>query len=170
MQFDPQKPNNPRSRESLNMHALKPKNSSCHCSSPSRSLSRRRQRTFLSAHGRAPRTSPSFSPRARLGNRLERLTLPLSFTTENSSCCTRARRLGHLAPGYAESADGIHFRRDARPVLSPEIEYEKDAALKTRASRNSATPGTSLTRATTRRTRSSASPLPSISFIGSARA
>jgi len=31
--------------------------------------------------------------------------------------------------GYAESADGIHFRRDARPVLSPEIEYEKDGGV-----------------------------------------
>jgi len=31
--------------------------------------------------------------------------------------------------GYAESADGIHFRRDARPVLSPETEYEKDGGV-----------------------------------------
>jgi len=31
--------------------------------------------------------------------------------------------------GYAESADGIHFRRGVRPVLSPETEYEKDGGV-----------------------------------------
>jgi beta-1,2-mannosidase len=31
--------------------------------------------------------------------------------------------------GYAESADGIHFRRDVRPVLSPETAYEKDGGV-----------------------------------------
>ena len=31
--------------------------------------------------------------------------------------------------GYAESGDGIHFRRGVRPVLSPETEYEKDGGV-----------------------------------------
>ncbi|MGH8101754.1 MAG: glycoside hydrolase family 130 protein [Chthoniobacterales bacterium] len=31
--------------------------------------------------------------------------------------------------GYAESADGIHFRRRAEPVLSPETDYEKDGGV-----------------------------------------
>ena len=31
--------------------------------------------------------------------------------------------------GYAESADGIHFRRGVHPVLSPETEYEKDGGV-----------------------------------------
>lgn len=31
--------------------------------------------------------------------------------------------------GYAESADGIHFTRRSEPVLSPEIDYEKDGGV-----------------------------------------
>ena len=31
--------------------------------------------------------------------------------------------------GYAESADGIHFTRRAKPVLSPETDYEKDGGV-----------------------------------------
>jgi predicted GH43/DUF377 family glycosyl hydrolase len=31
--------------------------------------------------------------------------------------------------GYAESSDGIHFKRRAEPVLSPETEYEKDGGV-----------------------------------------
>src|SRR5262252_3688490 len=31
--------------------------------------------------------------------------------------------------GYAESVDGIHFSRGARPVLSPETDYEKDGGV-----------------------------------------
>ena len=31
--------------------------------------------------------------------------------------------------GYAESVDGIHFRRRAEPVLSPEADYEKDGGV-----------------------------------------
>src|SRR6202045_1341190 len=31
--------------------------------------------------------------------------------------------------GYAESADGIHFKRRAEPVLSPEADYEKDGGV-----------------------------------------
>jgi predicted GH43/DUF377 family glycosyl hydrolase len=31
--------------------------------------------------------------------------------------------------GYAESTDGIHFTRRAKPVLSPETEYEKDGGV-----------------------------------------
>jgi len=31
--------------------------------------------------------------------------------------------------GYAESADGIHFTRHPRPVLSPEADYEKDGGV-----------------------------------------
>jgi predicted GH43/DUF377 family glycosyl hydrolase len=31
--------------------------------------------------------------------------------------------------GYAESPDGIHFTRRARPVLGPEAEYEKDGGV-----------------------------------------
>jgi predicted GH43/DUF377 family glycosyl hydrolase len=31
--------------------------------------------------------------------------------------------------GYAESADGIHFTRMSRPVLSPETDYEKDGGV-----------------------------------------
>ncbi len=31
--------------------------------------------------------------------------------------------------GYAESADGIHFRRRPDPVLSPEAEYERDGGV-----------------------------------------
>jgi len=31
--------------------------------------------------------------------------------------------------GYAESIDGIHFRRRAKPVLSPEAPYEKDGGV-----------------------------------------
>jgi beta-1,2-mannosidase len=31
--------------------------------------------------------------------------------------------------GYAESPDGVHFARNAQPVLSPEAEYEKDGGV-----------------------------------------
>ena len=31
--------------------------------------------------------------------------------------------------GYAESTDGIHFSRRAGPVLSPEVDYEKDGGV-----------------------------------------
>ncbi|MGB8579567.1 MAG: glycoside hydrolase family 130 protein [Candidatus Sulfotelmatobacter sp.] len=31
--------------------------------------------------------------------------------------------------GYAESADGIHFRRRSQPVFSPEKDYEKDGGV-----------------------------------------
>jgi predicted GH43/DUF377 family glycosyl hydrolase len=31
--------------------------------------------------------------------------------------------------GYAESSDGIHFKRRAEPVLSPQTEYEKDGGV-----------------------------------------
>src|SRR5207248_1873491 len=31
--------------------------------------------------------------------------------------------------GYAESADGIHFTRHPRPVLSPEADYERDGGV-----------------------------------------
>jgi predicted GH43/DUF377 family glycosyl hydrolase len=31
--------------------------------------------------------------------------------------------------GYAESKDGIHFTRQAQPVLSPETDYEKDGGV-----------------------------------------
>ncbi|RTL41404.1 MAG: glycosidase [Candidatus Melainabacteria bacterium] len=31
--------------------------------------------------------------------------------------------------GYAESTDGIHFTRSAKPVLSPETAYEKDGGI-----------------------------------------
>ena len=31
--------------------------------------------------------------------------------------------------GYAESQDGIHFKRSAQPVLSPETSYEKDGGV-----------------------------------------
>ena len=31
--------------------------------------------------------------------------------------------------GYAESSDGIHFSQRAKPVLSPEAEYEKDGGV-----------------------------------------
>jgi beta-1,2-mannosidase len=31
--------------------------------------------------------------------------------------------------GYAESSDGIHFKRRAEPVLSPEADYEKDGGV-----------------------------------------
>jgi predicted GH43/DUF377 family glycosyl hydrolase len=31
--------------------------------------------------------------------------------------------------GYAESADGIHFTRRPKPVLSPEADYEKDGGV-----------------------------------------
>jgi beta-1,2-mannosidase len=31
--------------------------------------------------------------------------------------------------GYARSEDGIHFKRDAQPVLSPEAAYEKDGGV-----------------------------------------
>jgi predicted GH43/DUF377 family glycosyl hydrolase len=31
--------------------------------------------------------------------------------------------------GYAESQDGVHFNRQADPVLSPEAEYEKDGGV-----------------------------------------
>src|SRR5262249_1420361 len=31
--------------------------------------------------------------------------------------------------GYAESADGVHFKRRANAVLSPEAEYEKEGGV-----------------------------------------
>src|SRR5215467_9637227 len=31
--------------------------------------------------------------------------------------------------GYAESTDGIHFERHAKPVLSPETDYERDGSV-----------------------------------------
>src|SRR5258708_7244392 len=31
--------------------------------------------------------------------------------------------------GYASSTDGVHFKRRAEPVLSPEAEYEKDGGV-----------------------------------------
>jgi predicted GH43/DUF377 family glycosyl hydrolase len=31
--------------------------------------------------------------------------------------------------GYAESADGVHFKRRSQPVLSPETDYEKDGGV-----------------------------------------
>jgi len=31
--------------------------------------------------------------------------------------------------GYAESTDGIHFKRRSQPVLSPETDYEKDGGV-----------------------------------------
>ncbi len=31
--------------------------------------------------------------------------------------------------GYAESSDGIHFKADAKPILSPETAYEKDGGV-----------------------------------------
>jgi predicted GH43/DUF377 family glycosyl hydrolase len=31
--------------------------------------------------------------------------------------------------GYAESTDGIHFNRRSEPVLSPEVDYEKDGGV-----------------------------------------
>jgi len=31
--------------------------------------------------------------------------------------------------GYAESADGVHFTRRSEPVLSPEMDYEKDGGV-----------------------------------------
>lgn len=38
-------------------------------------------------------------------------------------------RRGTSRLGYAESADGIHFIPDAKPILSPETEYEKDGGI-----------------------------------------
>jgi len=38
-------------------------------------------------------------------------------------------RNGTSRLGYAESADGIHFRRRAEPVLAPEAAYEKDGGV-----------------------------------------
>jgi beta-1,2-mannosidase len=38
-------------------------------------------------------------------------------------------RAGTSRLGYAESADGIHFRRRPQPVLSPETAYEKDGGV-----------------------------------------
>jgi len=38
-------------------------------------------------------------------------------------------RAGTSRLGYAESDDGIHFRRRPQPVLSPETEYEKDGGV-----------------------------------------
>src|SRR5271165_5316762 len=37
--------------------------------------------------------------------------------------------MGTSRLGYAESKDGVHFVRDAEPVLSPEAEYEKDGGV-----------------------------------------
>jgi predicted GH43/DUF377 family glycosyl hydrolase len=42
----------------------------------------------------------------------------------------RAQDLGGTSRlGYAESKDGVHFVRDAEPVLSPETDYEKDGGV-----------------------------------------
>jgi beta-1,2-mannosidase len=38
-------------------------------------------------------------------------------------------RAGTSRLGYAESADGIHFTRRPRPVLSPEADYEEDGGV-----------------------------------------
>jgi predicted GH43/DUF377 family glycosyl hydrolase len=38
-------------------------------------------------------------------------------------------RSGTSSLGYAESDDGIHFRRSPQPVLSPETDYEKDGGV-----------------------------------------
>lgn len=38
-------------------------------------------------------------------------------------------RKGTSRLGYASSADGIHFARNAQPVLSPEAPYEKDGGV-----------------------------------------
>src|SRR5271169_4480296 len=38
-------------------------------------------------------------------------------------------RAGTSRLGYAESDDGIHFRRRPQPALSPETEYEKDGGV-----------------------------------------
>lgn len=38
-------------------------------------------------------------------------------------------RAGTSRLGYAESTDGIHFRRRPQPVLSPETAYEKDGGV-----------------------------------------
>jgi predicted GH43/DUF377 family glycosyl hydrolase len=38
-------------------------------------------------------------------------------------------RAGTSRLGYAESDDGIHFRRRPQPVLSPETDYEKDGGV-----------------------------------------
>jgi predicted GH43/DUF377 family glycosyl hydrolase len=38
-------------------------------------------------------------------------------------------KAGTSSLGYAESVDGIHFRRRPQPVFSPEAEYEKDGGV-----------------------------------------
>jgi predicted GH43/DUF377 family glycosyl hydrolase len=38
-------------------------------------------------------------------------------------------RAGTSSLGYAESSDGIHFRRRPRPVFSPQMDYEKDGGV-----------------------------------------
>jgi len=38
-------------------------------------------------------------------------------------------RAGTSRLGYAESTDGIHFRRHSQPVFSPETDYEKDGGV-----------------------------------------
>jgi predicted GH43/DUF377 family glycosyl hydrolase len=38
-------------------------------------------------------------------------------------------RAGTSRLGYAESSDGIHFRRRSKPVLSPVADYEKDGGV-----------------------------------------
>lgn len=38
-------------------------------------------------------------------------------------------RAGTSRLGYAESGDGIHFRRRPQPVLSPQMDYEKDGGV-----------------------------------------
>jgi beta-1,2-mannosidase len=38
-------------------------------------------------------------------------------------------RAGTSRLGYAESTDGIHFRRRPQPVLSPQMDYEKDGGV-----------------------------------------
>ena len=38
-------------------------------------------------------------------------------------------RSGTSRLGYGESTDGIHFTRRSQPVLSPEVDYEKDGGV-----------------------------------------
>jgi beta-1,2-mannosidase len=38
-------------------------------------------------------------------------------------------RAGTSRLGYAESTDGVHFQRRPQPVLSPEMDYEKDGGV-----------------------------------------
>ena len=62
--------------------------------------------------------------------------------------------------GYAESGDGIHFTRRREPVLSPETDYEKDGGVEDPRLQKFGGTFYLTTPATTRKTRSSASPPP----------